>query len=142
MPVAPREEGHDDQEDLATLAQMFGADNDDESPSKVFFQATAPTENVVVSHAAQTQLSKRWTTLSMQLWSGTTMRIVRDDLVQAGASLVRQAVKNTKTELLRNGPSGSIPGWGVICDVSGEQGGALPRPRKAASVCFLPCKDT
>ena len=58
----------------------------------------------------------------------------RDDLVQARASLLRQAVKSTTTELPRKRPSGSMPGWGVVCDVAGEQGGSSASSKSRVGV--------
>ena len=63
----------------------------------------------------------------------------RDDLVQAGASLVRQAVTSTKTELPHKRPSGAMPSWGAVCDAAGEQG-ALLRPLEAVLECTLQYK--
>ena len=62
--------------------------------------------------------------------------VVRDDLVQVGASVVRQAVKTTKTELPRKRPSGNMPGWVVVFSLRHGR-----RPGGLFSILAAPCRS-
>lgn len=88
-PVAPRDEDPGGQENSATLAQMFGAGDEGASASRVLFQAAVAIESTVVSHTSGTKAAIGALDGIVGAAMGWYDDVERDDLIQAGASVVQ-----------------------------------------------------